>query len=106
MLGHIRSVVLLKVYTHCIAIEPFKCDAPRAIDVQTIPRGLEAFEWVKVKARQVQLGQFVRCVQCVQSSQSAGLQIRPNLRASACVVQVGQSFVPKGSNHGELSSSA
>jgi hypothetical protein len=34
------------------------------------------------------------------------LQIRPNLRASACVVQVGQSFVPKGSNHGELSSSA
>ncbi len=25
MLGHIRSVVLLKVYTHCIAIEPFKC---------------------------------------------------------------------------------
>src|ERR671912_989020 len=47
------SMVLLEVDTHSVAVFEFKGEAPRAIDVNAVPRGAETVQRMEVEPRQV-----------------------------------------------------
>lgn len=91
-------MILFQVDPQRIASFPLERDAPRTVDVNTVPFGrpLKAME---VEPRHVQVSQDLRLIQGVQAPQTAFLQILPYPAAAATLEQVSQSFVLEASDH-------
>jgi len=68
------SMILLKIYSECFVVFPFKRDTPWPIDVDTVAfrRSAKAME---VEARHIQFRQCLRLIQRIQAAQATGLQV-------------------------------
>lgn len=92
------SVVLYEVYLEGIRRLPFKRDAPRAVDMNTLPDGL-CVQWMQIVARKIHIPQITGGVQSLQSIVAPLNQFRIHLGAAAGLEQLLQTLVAEACDH-------
>ena len=92
-------MILLEVDAKSIGTLELERDAPGSIDVDGIARRLEAAERMEVETRKIHFLGLLDRLQPVQPPENALMHARVDLRRTAFLPQVGQSFVSEASDH-------
>jgi len=92
------SVILLKVHSVCIFVNPLERNAPRSVDRESIALRL-ASEWVKFKSGHIEFRGIGRCIQRVESAKGSRLKIWSHASAPTGLIKLPKSLVAEALDH-------
>jgi hypothetical protein len=95
-------MILLEIDTQCISRIKLKGDAPWSVYVDRVTDRNEAFQGMKIEAREVHLFRRGRCVQPVKPDENAPVQFAVDFRRMAFRPQIGQRLAPERPDHVRL----